>query len=411
MKDYVLENLELELGDQLEEVLSELFYVPKEEGVTDYFLEESIYDLSSETDIKFRLLRDQEFLDEGSASLENLELLESQARSYFKSPRSYSIEEGKQAEVTGFIQYLAEMSFNQDGQVEQKWRSAGLKIKLNVEDLLFPERVISQIEQMGVEFNDLTRIVFYGFPLEDLVGCRFYTKGQKRDLESLSSEFTGILLAVPDYSDCSRYHKSIFESIEELFQEEVPFGNELSIPRVSSGHYELTLQCLEEVRLRELEETKSERLEELEAKRSGRKVDFDLKFKEPREIISSLNANSIRISDLANIEVPVLGQALWLAEKKGERIEKPIKYYQLKSLFKKKKAEELSEVKSGMRTNIIDQVNSGYPVEVHLLDYEELDITFAILWGGGARIKQEYKDIYFKLKERYLHLKSIKDAA
>ena len=412
MKDYVLENLELELGEQLEEILAEAFFVPKEEGVIDYFLEESIYDLSSDSEIRLRIKRDQEFLDEGNAGVEDLKKLEDQAKAYFKNPKRFKGEsEDNTDEITGFVQYLAEVYFDEHGVACEKWRSMGVKFRIALNDLYQPELIMKNVESKGVELNELTRIVFYGYPLEKIVGTRIYKPGEKKEIVNLSEQFKSITLAVPDYSDCSSRHPSIFESIDQMIKNEVPYGNELNLDRVVLGHHELTLQCLEEVRQRSIEELKDERVAVLERKKAVREASFDIKFKDAKDIISQLNDGIIRISDIESLEAATLGQVLWLAEKKGNRIDNSIKYFQLKSLFKKKKLTELEELKVDSKSILIDQVNAGYPVEVHLLDFEELDITFAILWGGGARIKTEYKDTYFKLKERYLHLKSIKEAA
>jgi hypothetical protein len=100
---------------------------------------------------------------------------------------------------------------------------------------------------------------------------------------------------------------------------------------------------------------------------------------------------------------------MYLSNKQGERIEKKEFYFQIKSMLKRRKVDELGGLmENSSALKIIAKVNNGVDVEVHLLNLADLEAIFSILWGqAGIRIDAGYKEKYFKLKERYSYLKKI----
>ena len=409
MKDYQIEEFENVYGDLLEEVLAEVFCCDEEES--ELLDGKFIYDLSSEKEIEQRVQREQRFLDGDSAEIEDLELLEKQAVAYFKKPTVIRIptdQSVKEDFVTGFIQVNVGLRFDTHGSPVEIWRGFGQKVIVELSVLDSVIDVVKRVEEMGIEWTSLVRVVFYGKGLELFTGSRVYKDGEKKELVPLSSESSQIMLAVPSYEECDN-DESIFSSIDRLVKENIQYGGDLGIDRVAMGHYELTLIRLEELKLEESEVFESERIQSFQKRSVERRNEFDSNFREAREVIRALNLGQVKIKQLFDKESKLLGQVMYLCQKSGERIDNPAIFFQLKALVMKKKNEEIVQTPGiqGALTSI-QRINSGEPVEVHLLDYEELDLIFKVLWSNtGTRISSQYKDVYFKLKERYAHHKKV----
>lgn len=411
MKECKLQSLEEDFGELMEDILLEVFVNKKEDESID---ERSIYDLSTEEEISRRLKRESEVLNEGCAEVENLELLEKQAKDYFDNPTYVHIPEERTATdwVTGFIQLNAGVQFDSQGAPVEMWKSFGEKLICDAELLSDPDGVIKKVEETGIQWSELVRVVFYGKSLENYVGSRIYITGEKKQLASLSDEYRGIQLAIPSYEDCDS-DESIFSKVDELVKASIQYGNDPGISRVTMGHYEMTLARLDELKLEEIENQNNERVLSMQKRNVKRRNDFDAHFKEAREVIKALNSGEVKISELINKESRFLSQMMYLCQKKGERIENPALFFQLKALANKRKCEEmLSSQKSGKAIELINHINSGRGVEVHLLDLDELQELFNVLWSGtGLRINKEHKTVYFELKERFSHLKKVHEKA
>ncbi len=408
MKDYKLEELENDYGDLMEEILLEVFDVQEDAEEVD---DRSIYDLSSDEEIERRLKRESDLLNEGCADLDNLELLEKQARTYFENPNYVYTPEDEAAHdwVTGFIQINAGMKFDSNGKPVETWKSFGDKVICDVELLSGPVSIIKQVEATGIEWSSMVRIVFYGKSLERFVGSKIYRKGEKKELAPLCDEYKGIQLAIPSYEECES-DDSIFSRIDSLVKESIQYGSELNIDRVAMGHYEMTLARLEELKYEESEALNNERILRIQKKNVERRNDFDAQFKEARETIRALNIGEVKVSQLFDKDARFLGQVMYLCQKKGERIENPALFFQLKALANKRKCEEIySSKESEGAITTINKINSGELVEIHLLSLDELESIFDVLWSGtGIRISKDYKSVYFDLKKRFTHLKRVK---
>lgn len=411
MKDYRLEELENVYGDLIEEILVEVFSIEGEREVID---ERSIYDLSTEEEICKRLERERELLNEGGAAMDNIELLERQARKYFDNPvYVYTPEDEVACEwVTGFIQVNAGLKFDSNGKPVELWKSFGQKLVCDVEQLSDPEEIIKKVEETGIQWSDMVRIVFYGKSLQKFVGYKIYATSEVKELAPLCDAFKGIQLAIPSYEDCDS-EESIFSRIDELVKESILYGNDPGIDRVAMGHYELTLVRLEELKLEEAEISNSERILQKQKRNIEKRNDFDAHFKEARNAIKALNLGEVKVSQLFDKDSKFLGQMMYLCQKKGERIENPALFFQLKALASKRKCEEIYKSRESEKAiQIINKINSGDLVEVHLLGLDDLQEVFDVLWSGtGIRINNEYKAIYFELKERFTNLKRLNDKA
>ena len=399
---------ELMLSNELEEILCELFYVLPEEGTQDYFEDQSIYDLADEKEFLRRERMDSERLRQGEPEVSDLEALLEKAIEYFKSPtKVFYPKEDTSKVVTGYVQILDGASFNARGEVSQKWKSIGIKVQMLVSSMYEPERIKKEVEAKGIEFNELIRVTFYGLPLQEIVGDRHYQEGEPKELVELSRDYSNILLAIPDTDACTSLSKSNFEIIDEIVREEVQFGGDLGIDRVAMGHYEMTKQRLEELATESKEESVNQYITEREKKRANRRNEFNGKFAEARRVIRSLNDGIAKVSDYEQSEAKLIAQVVWLAERKGERIENKFIYFQLKALLKKLNQAEALSGESSDSLELIKSINRGEDVEIHLLDYTELEDIMNLLWRGGLRISIEYKETYFMLKERYQHLKRV----
>ena len=398
------------LSNELEEILCELFYVLPQEGTYDYFEERSIYDLADEKELELRRKLDLEGLLNGEPEVEDLVNLELRAKAYFDNPSKVyvPVETDLIQFVTGYIQVMDGINFLENGEVSVKWKSIGLKMKIEALELYEPDLVVSKVKNLGVELNEFTRIVFYGNPLKDIVGEKIYSKGETKKLVELCPEYSSIVIAVPDYEECSEADISIYESIDCILKEEIPIGGELEISRVAMGHYWMTKQRLEELKEEEKEYSRLERIKSKEEARCMKFRQFNSNFEEARKVINYLNNSDLKVSDFKDEPVKLIAQVLYLAEKQGERIENKFTYFGLKSLLKKLKAEDAIHNTSTQSVELIRRINKGETVEVHLLDYQELEVVMNLLWSGASRIDSRYKDVYFSLKERFNHLKKVK---
>ncbi|EQC44605.1 hypothetical protein M899_2469 [Bacteriovorax sp. BSW11_IV] len=398
------------LSNELEEILCEFFYVLPEEGTQDFLDERFIYDLADEKEIERRIKQDQDWLSQGEPEVEELAKLEELATSYFESPTKVSYpKEEVQEYVTGYVQFLSGVEFTKNGDAVEKWKAIGSKVQVGTSKILDPEGLTVYLKLKGIELCKTTRIVFYGLPLSEIVGSRIYRKGERKKLTPLSSDYQNILLAIPDYEACSGMEKSIYDSIDSLIKEEVLYGTDLMIDRVALGHWEMTKARLEELKAEEEENRNIHKIQRIEKKVTQTKNEFDEKFKEARGFIDKLNKKEASFNDIEKESIELIKQVLWLAEKKGERIEDKITYFKLKSLYRKLKSDELLSNGGVNALKFIQNVNDGDLVEVHLLSLDELQQIMDVLWSGCLRINPMYKQTYFSLKERYQHLKRVEE--
>ena len=414
MKDLKLGNLEDVYGTLMDEILCEVFEC--EEQINQIH-EDFIYELSSEKEIQKRIEREAISLNEGCAEIDDLTKLEKQAMDYFKNPTVVYVpkEEPVRDYITIYIQFSAGMNFDSNGNAVPIWKSFGQKLVVDTEKLYAPENLLSHVESLGIEVTDLVRLVCYGPSLEKLVGSKLYKKGERKELVELDESYPNIMLSIPDEGEVNYSDDSIFSRVESIVNESIKYGMDVSVDKAALLHWQLTHTRLDEIKLEQAEEKESLRIQRLQRKSVERRNDFDDNFREAREVIKGLNSGELSIKSILNSDLKLLNQVMYLTQKKGERINRPAVYFQLRSLISNKKLIKMEGSSDDQKSlELIKLINSGGAVEVHLLSYEELDSVFKVLWGNvGVRILGKYKETYFLLKERFAFLKSIqgKDAA
>ncbi len=185
----------------LEQVLTEVFVQTPDEESLQYLEGNAIYNLDDEKEISNRERYEQEALDEGSPEVDDLEGLEALSRAYFENPKVYPLDEDdfKPNHCTGFIQIYSGEKFDSRGIMKEVWKSTNKKVIVNSADLMDPGKIISIIEQQGVKWGSIFRVIFYGSPLVDIIGSRFYSDKESRELLPLTDQHPNILLALPDY--------------------------------------------------------------------------------------------------------------------------------------------------------------------------------------------------------------------
>jgi hypothetical protein len=410
MKDYKQEQLEETYGSVFEEILCEVFNVGDEEELLGSICEGVIYDLRSDSDVERQVARELDQLNEDSASIDDLAELERQAVAYFKDPIKVftpsDVIETVQA-VTGFIQINAGVKFDSNGVPEQIWKSYGQKLVVSVDRLLDPDSILRQLESLGFSITDLVRVVFYGAPLDKIVGSKKYSKGEKKELEKLDEDYPNILLAIPE-SSYTKSDLSTFEFVERRVKDSIQTGSPVGLDRVTIGHWEMTHARLTELKL-EAEEIKYlDKIQRIQASFTKKKQSYIDNFREAKLLVKQLNEGVIKIKDLLDLEGKTLNQILYVCKKDECVIENPTIYFQVDALAKRKMTLENASLVDQNYGCIIQRINAGENVEVHLLTFEELEGVFNILWNStGLRISKEYKAVYFSLKERFTHLKSV----
>jgi hypothetical protein len=391
-----------------EEVLCEIFNIEYEDSL-ESINDDAIYDLSDEKDIQQRQRREAAALNEGSAPVEDMKELERQALEYFKNPDPvYYPSEGFEASdtVTGFIQLFNGVSFTGKGELREAWRSSGRRVTCRIDDLYLVESIEKKVMDEGYDLKDRNvRIVFYGSPLESITGRRAYKKGERKVLEPLV-EGGGIMLAIPAEIESD---SSVFKNIDMEVRDSILTGREVDYDSIALSHWRLTHERLDELKLVKSQELELERISAKERRYVEKRNQFDENFKRAREVIRDLNDGTIKPQELDGESTKVFAQVMYLSNKQGERIEKKEFYFQIKSMLKRRKVDELGGLmENSSALKIIAKVNNGVDVEVHLLNLADLEAIFSILWGqAGIRIDAGYKEKYFKLKERYSYLKKI----
>lgn len=409
LDDYLSDSDE-ELLSLLEEVLTEIYQNEEDEESFDYVVGRAVYDIVDEKEIQARERMDQEFLDEGSPAVENLVELEKAAVDYFMNPTHYHLDEDliQSSHVTGFIQIYNGERFDSFGKMKQNWKSLGNKLVVDVTSLLNPDEIIKQIELQGIKWSHLIRIVFYGHPLVDLVGSRFYAENESKEFVTLDTKNPNIILAIPDYSETETNAESIYDWINKDLQDGIALGLLPNVSRVTMGHWELTQMRLDELADEQKENSNLLSFVSREQSFVLKQNNFLSKYEEARSIIRGLNSGTFPVGEIYNKTPELLGDILFLAEKCSERIDMPAHYLQIKSLRTKLKIQEHLEANSPA-FQIIQRINRSEPVEIHLLNERELQQIFDILWGNlQIKIIEDKKDIYLALKDRLLRYRSAK---
>lgn len=389
----------------LEQVLTDVFVIEDDKESLEYLEGQNIYDLSSDKEIADKLKYEAEALNEGypSPDMENFEVLETLSRRYFECPNVYLLDEDdlKPTHVTGFIQLYAGEKFDSQGKMTEVWKSINHKVIIRISDLLDPDKVITIIEQNGIKWSSIFRVVFYGSPLVEVIGSRFYSNKEAKELLSLSEDHPNILMALPDYEETEAHAESIYDWLDREFSDAIQCGSLPQISRVTSGHYELTAIRLQELNEQDLEQRNLNKIQKKETLFVGKKNEFIETYSDARAFIKVMNEEGGKaIGKLYSCNLKTLDDVLFLCSKSFERINDPLVYAQIKSYATKLRVNNLqtTDLKALM---IIQRINGGESVEIHHLSLNDLESIFGILWSSiGIRIIPEKKEVYYALKER-----------
>ena len=400
---------EEELYSLLEQVLMEVFVFEEDKESLDYLTANAIYDLADEKEILSRERYAQESLDEGSPAVDDFEELMELAEIYFQNPKHYPLSEETEVSnhVTGFVQIYSGNKFNKQGQLVQYWKYVDCKVVIGVNELLEPEKVISMIENLGFKWSDIIRVVFYGSPLVELIESRFYLEKESKELVPLDSNYPNILLAAPDYCDMEE-SESTFDWIDRELQEGILYGIIPRVGRVVTGHWEMTRTRLDELAEEELERATLLQITRRERNSTVKKNHFLEKYHEARHLINGLNSGLLSIGTIYNKDIAVLEDVILLATRFDTRVNNPAAFLQIKSLVTKSKMQQHQQSES-FALSLIQKINKGEFVEIHLIPLIELEKVFTILWGDlGIRIIPSKKEVYHQLKSRLLQLRQAK---
>lgn len=416
--DFVQLNLELEeefvnemeylneedekLLSLLEEILSEVFEFEPDPDSIEALEGNAIYNLDDEAEISRREKYEAESLNEGWPEVHDMAQLEELSRAYFQNPVSYPLQEEDfvSNHCTGFIQIYSGEKFDNQGRMTEQWKFINKKICIKVSDLMEPDSIISMIEALGIKWGPVFRVIFYGSPLVEVVGSRFYKEKESRELMSLSHEHKNILLALPDYSETEENSESIYDFIDREFQEGIVYGILPNVDRVTVGHWELTSIRLQEVFEEEMEEKSLFQILKKERNLTNKKNQFIETYSEARAVIRGFNDGSLSLDALYSLDLKILEDILFLCSRSFERINEPLVFAQLKAVVTKMNVLKLQQNSSAALKSIQD-INSGKLTEIHLIGLKDLEAIFQILWGNsGIKILPEYKEVYYALKER-----------
>ena len=407
---YYLKPEEDELYTLLEQVLIEAFVFEEDKESLDYLTGNAIYDLADEKEILLREKYAQEALDEGCPSVDEFDELMELAEKYFNNPKHYPLSDDSESVnyVTGFIQIYSGSKFNKIGQMTEYWKSVDCKIVISVEQLLEPEKVIAAVESLGFKWSEIVRVVFYGSPLAGLIESRFYAEKESKELVPLENNYQNILLAAPDNCESELESESTFDWMDRELQEGILYGALPNAGRVVTGHWEMTWARLDELAEEEIEQTVLLQISRRERASVAKKNLFLEKYLEARSLITGLNSGLLSIGMIYNKDISVLEDVIHLSTKFNERVSNPAAFLQIKALVIKSKVQKHQESES-FALSVIQKINKGDFVEIHLIPLTELEKVFTILWGNlGIKIIPSKKEVYYQLKSRLLQLRKAK---
>ncbi len=385
----------------LEEILSEVFQAEDDPESLAAISGNAIYDLSDEREVCNREKYEALYLNEGSPEIDDLVTLEEAAQEHFRNPRQFPMDENdlKQSFLTGFVQIYIGEKFDSHGKMVGYWKSTNKKVQINTSDLMDPPRILAFIESNGVKLSSVVRCVFYGPGLVEVIGSRIYGPKQAKEFLPLTDEHSNILLALPSYED-EQDSESIFEWVDQQYQDGIIHGNLPDVSRSTSGHWELTHCRLQEIAEEELENRSTLQFSSREKAYVAKQNVFIEKYSEARSLISSLNGNNPDINLIYSADTRVLEEVLFLSNKLNERIEDSFVYMQIKSLVTKSKILQLQASDSSALLTI-QKINQNQHVDLHLIGLAELTNIMEILWSNcGIRIIESKKQVYFELKDR-----------
>lgn len=318
----------------LEEILSEVFEFEPDPDSIEALKGNAIYNLDDEAEISRREKYEAESLNEGWPEVHDMAQLEELSRAYFQNPVSYPLQEEDFVlkHCTGFIQIYSGEKFDNQGRMTEQWKSINKKICIKVSDLMEPDSIISMIESLGIKWGPVFRVIFYGSPLVEVVGSRFYKEKESRELMPLTDEHKNILLALPDYSETEENSESIYDFIDREFQEGIVYGILPNVERVTVGHWELTSIRLQEVLEEEMEEKSLFQILKKERNLTNKKNQFIETYSDARSVIRGLNDGSLSLDALYSLDLKILEDILFLCSRSFERINEPLVFAQLKAV-------------------------------------------------------------------------------
>lgn len=418
------EALEQELGQQIIEFLKAIGLGVEDAAEFDpeslpSLMSSSIYNLQSDEELaKLKDIEDNR-LNEGCGSVENLSVLEAQARTYFANPNRYYLAEELDArpQVTGYISLYSHTLFDLNGKPVDIYKATGVSFILPLEKALTLDGIAEGVNTMGYELNESIQVKLYGNALYELVGAKPYKENEVTEFVRHFQECSNILFAIPDSQTVCDRQDGIYESLDKLVNEEIIYGRGASeVLGQAYNHWSLT-QEFYEIRLPEMEEEKlSLEHEKKLAVLIEKKTEFRDGFSKEVKIVKALNRKECSLSDLAQLSVHELNRILFVcrSDEFAVRLESKSVYMQLKSTSHRKSQYETHPVSTSVALagseearGVIDYINGGGMLDVDRLDIETLNDIFSLLWDkhSQVRIAPKYKAVYFILKERYLYLK------
>lgn len=307
-------------------------------------MEASIYNLQSDKELEKIEAIEASRLNEGSAPIDRLDVLEVQAQAYFKNPtRYFQPEEDNEPQVTGYINLYSHTMLDLNGQPVDCYKATGRSFTLPAQEASSLDSIANHVRTCGYELNESIQVKLYGYALYDLVGAKAYAKNEATEFAKYFQEMPNVLLAVPDSQSVCDFYEGIQEALDRMVKEEVIYGRTAS--EVLDGAYKSW--CLNqefyEIRMPEIEEEELVRAEvtKTSARIEG-KTQFRDSFAKEVSIIKSLNGKKSQLSDIAHLTAHELYRILYVCKSQdfSARIESKSVYMQLQSMAHRKSQHE-----------------------------------------------------------------------
>lgn len=348
------EFLEAELIHQISEILNAIGVCDNQ----DKFEEESlptimgsvIYNIQSDEELEKLKDIEEARLNDGSAPIERIDVLEAQARAYFNHPnRHFYFDDESGPQVTGYISLYSHTLFDLNGKPVDFYKATGASFTLPISEVTSLDGIVNGVRSTGYELDGSIQVKLYGYALYDLVGAKPYKKEEATEFIQYFQESPSILFAIPDSQLVCDFQEGIYEALDRIVREEIIFGRTAS--DVLEGAYSNWCLAHEfyEVRVPEIEEEElALAYEEKVATRIKSKTQFRDSFTTEVNLIKSLNNKKCNLSDIVHLSAHEINRILYVCRSKdfSVRLESKSVYSQLQSMAHRKSQYEKHSLKT-----------------------------------------------------------------
>jgi hypothetical protein len=331
--------------DNLEELIASAFSSEEDSSLYDpeslpAIMETSIYSIVDDSEISKRLQIEMYQLNEGSSDVNDLDALGIQAIAYFQSPSKCSYPDEHEYDVKAYVSIYSHTMHNESGERQDIYRSIGEYIPLMMSDLQDLGSLKKAVLDFGYVLDDSIQLKIYGIALYELVGSMPYNEKSSAAFIEFFDE-VNVLLAIPDSDAVCSKDDSIYESLDQIVQEEVLYGRCASEALGKAFNHWSTIQEFYDVRLPQIHDDENLLIEEKKSlSRISKKVAFRDDFSNEVMLVKKLNERLVSVLDLSSKSAHEINRILYVCKSSdfNVRINCKRTYMQLQAISNRKRS-------------------------------------------------------------------------